>query len=56
LNLFGNVREWAMDGDVAVLMGGSYSDPIAACDVRATRSTASTGDPSTGMRLVREVP
>ena len=55
LNLFGNVREWAMDGDVAVVMGGSYADPIAACDVRATQSKSSAGDRSTGMRLVREV-
>ena len=56
VNLFGNVREWAMDGDVPVAMGGSYADPISACDVRAARSVSSAGDPMTGLRLVREVP
>ncbi len=56
LNLFGNVREWVMDGDVPVVMGGSYTDPISACDGRAAQSVSSAGDPSTGIRLVREVP
>jgi hypothetical protein len=56
LNMFGNVREWAMDDDVPVVMGGSYADPISACDIRAARAVSSAGDPSTGMRLVREVP
>ena len=56
VNLFGNVREWAMDGDRPVAMGGSYADPISACDVGAAQSVASAGDPATGLRLVREVP
>ena len=56
VNLFGNVREWAMDGDKPVAMGGSYADPISACDVRAAQSVSSAGDPATGLRLVREVP
>ena len=56
VNVLGNVWEWTMDGDSAVAMGGSYVDPISACDVRAARSVSSSGDPSTGLRLVREVP
>ena len=56
VNLFGNVREWVMDGEVAVAMGGSYADPISACDIHAALSVSSSGDPSTGLRLVREVP
>ena len=34
-----------MDGDKPVAMGGSYADPISACDVRAAQSVASAGDP-----------
>jgi hypothetical protein len=56
VNLFGNVAEWAMDGDNTVVMGGSFADPIAACGIRAVRSKAGAGNPSTGLRLVREVP
>ncbi len=56
VNLFGNVRELAMDEDRPVALGGSYADPISACDIGAVNSVSSAGDPSTGMRLVREVP
>ena len=56
VNLFGNVRELAMDDDRPVALGGSYADPISACDIGAMNSVSSAGDPSTGMRLVREVP
>ena len=56
VNLFGNVREWAMDGDRPVAMGGSYADPISACDIGAMHPASSAGDASTGIRLVREVP
>jgi Sulfatase-modifying factor enzyme 1 len=56
VNLLGNVAEWALDGDAAVAMGGSFADPIAACDIRAVRSKTGAGNPSTGLRLVREVP
>ena len=56
VNVFGNVAEWAIDGDAVVAMGGSFADPIAACDIRAVQSTSGAGNPSTGLRLVREVP
>src|SRR5262249_53047289 len=56
VNLFGNVAEWAVDGDTVFAMGGSFADPIAACDIRAVQSKAGAGNPSTGLRLVREVP
>jgi len=56
VNLFGNVAEWAMDGGAAVAMGGSFADPIAACDIRAVQSKTGAGNPTTGLRLVREVP
>ena len=56
VNVFGNAREWVMDGDKPVAMGGSYADPISACDVDSSQTVADTGDPATGFRLVREVP
>lgn len=56
VNLFGNVRELVMDDDRPVALGGSYADPISACDIGAMNAVSSAGDPSTGMRLVREVP
>ena len=56
VNVFGNVAEWAIDGDAFVAMGGSFADPIAACDVSAVQSKSGAGNPSTGLRLVREVP
>ncbi len=56
VNLFGNAREWVLDGDVAMAMGGSYADPISACDARAAQTGSASVDASTGMRLVREVP
>jgi hypothetical protein len=56
VNLFGNVAEWAVDGDAAFAMGGSFADPIAACGVRAVPSKTGAGNPSIGLRLVREVP
>ena len=56
VNLFGNVREWAMDGDVPVAMGGSYMDPMSECDIKSAHSGSNDGNTSTGLRLVREVP
>ncbi len=56
VNLFGNAREWVMDGDKPVAVGGSFADPISACDANAVQDVADAGDPATGFRLVREVP
>jgi serine/threonine protein kinase len=56
VNVFGNVREWVMDGELPLAMGGSFADPISACDIGAARRVSGAGDRSTGMRVVREVP
>ncbi len=55
VNVFGNVSEWVLDGTTAVAAGGSFTDPIGTCDIRAARNDSEAGDPSTGLRVVREV-
>ena len=55
VNVLGNVREWVMDGDAPLAMGGSYGDSISKCDITAARSGSPHGNAQTGLRLVREV-
>ncbi len=55
VNVLGNVREWVIDGDAPMAMGGSYADVISKCDIGAARPGSPQGNKETGLRLVREV-
>ncbi len=55
VNVLGNVREWVMDGDAPLAMGGSYADSISKCDISDARPGSPQGNAQTGLRLVREV-
>jgi len=55
VNVFGNVAEWATDGDRLRSMGGHFDDSLGDCV--SSNQPNSTGDsaPTQGIRLVRQV-
>jgi len=55
INHVGNVQEWATKrGDIFAL-GGNHTDPISACNVRASRRHKGKADVLTGLRVIRTI-
>lgn len=54
-NHVGNAREWAVQGEELVALGGAHTDPKAECTM--TKSVAHSGqpDPVTGFRIFRQI-
>lgn len=56
VNALGNVREWVIDGDQLVVVGGGFNDPIASCTQTSVTPHDGSADKATGLRLVRVLP
>jgi len=57
-NPIGNAREWAVDGDSLVTIGGAHTDPMSVCrDENIYTGDAHSGnaDPITGFRILRQI-
>lgn len=54
-NHVGNAREWALNGEELVALGGAHTDPKAECTMAKSVTHTGQADPVTGFRLVREI-
>ncbi|MBD3648534.1 MAG: SUMF1/EgtB/PvdO family nonheme iron enzyme, partial [Pseudomonadales bacterium] len=54
-NHVGNAREWAIQGDEVLAMGGAHTDPKAECTLDKRVAHSGEADPVTGFRIVREI-
>jgi hypothetical protein len=51
----GNAREWAVDGEAVVALGGAHTDPKSECTLEKRIAHTGDPDPVTGFRIVRPV-
>lgn len=54
-NFVGNAREWAMDGEDVLALGGAHTDPKSQCTVQMGVSHTGGADAVTGFRVVRQI-
>jgi non-specific serine/threonine protein kinase len=55
-NPIGNAQEWVKTAAGWSVRGGAYTDPISECSADLARASSGAPDPTTGFRVVREVP
>lgn len=54
-NYLGNVQEWAVAGNALFALGGSYQDPVDACNIATQKSHLGTPDNATGFRVLKQL-
>lgn len=54
-NYVGNAREWALEEDTVLALGGAHTDPRQECTLDKRIVHAGNADSVTGFRLVREI-
>ena len=54
-NHVGNAREWAINGEELLALGGAHTDPKAECTMSKSIAHSGQADPVTGFRLFREI-
>ncbi len=53
-NYVGNVQEWVLDGNSALVRGGAYTDAHSKCDISLQRPHDGGADDTTGFRIVMD--
>ena len=54
-NYVGNAREWAVEGDQVLALGGAHTDPKAECTLSKSVAHSGQADPITGFRILRQI-
>ncbi len=54
-NHVGNAREWAVEGDELMAMGGAHTDPKSECTFEKRVGHSGEADAVTGFRVLREI-
>ena len=54
-NHIGNAREWAINGEDIVALGGAHTDPKSECTPSKSVAHSGEADPVTGFRVVRQI-